>query len=80
MICANKSNFGHGVAAAGVWETIMSFMTLHNQTVPHIRGLKNPLEIDLNFARENKKQNVEFVVKNSLVFGGLNYSFVLKRY
>jgi 3-oxoacyl-(acyl-carrier-protein) synthase len=40
IILANKSNLGHGVAAACAWESIMAMMSLHTQTVPRIRSLE----------------------------------------
>jgi 3-oxoacyl-(acyl-carrier-protein) synthase len=55
-------------------------MSLHTQTVPRIKGLEHPIDAPLNFAKENKRIDLTNIVKNSLVFGGINYSFVFKRY
>ena len=80
MISAVKSNLGHGVAAACAWESVMAMMSLHTQTIPRINGLNHPIDVPLNFAKENQRLSVSTIVKNSLVFGGINYSFVFRRY
>ena len=77
---ANKGNFGHGVTAACAIETIMTIKALHTQTIPAILNLNQPLDPQLNFARENIEKKLDNVVKNSLVFGGINFSFVIKSF
>ena len=48
--------------------------------VPHIRNLTNPLDKNLKFATSNIKKKTDVIVKNSLVFGGINSSVVIKSY
>lgn len=43
-----------------------------------IRNLEQPLCPTLRFARETKSEPIDVIVKNSLVFGGINASLVLK--
>ena len=71
---------GHCVAGAGALETAFAFLSLHSQEVPRIRNLEDPLCPLLRFATENTREQMDVIVKNSLVFGGINSSLVLKRY
>merc|ERR1740139_36985 len=78
VITAIKGHVGHLVAGAGPFEAAMAFLTLKTQTVPPIRNLEDPLCSELNFARHPHKANLKVIVKNSLVFGGINCSMVLR--
>ena len=86
IISALKGNFGHCVTGAGAVESAMAFMTLQEGIIPKIRNLTTPLSnkntelSGLNFAMENLKKDVKVIVKNSLVFGGINISLVFKKY
>ena len=83
-----KGNFGHCVTGAGSIESAMAFMTLKEGIVPKIRNLETPLtttkntEISgLNFAMGgNVKKDIKVIIKNSLVFGGINCSLVFKKF
>lgn len=80
VITANKGNIGHGVAAACAMETSLALISLKEQILPNIRNLDSPLDSELNFCRKVSPMDFSTVVKNSLVFGGLNYSIVLNKF
>lgn len=77
---ANKGHLGHMVTAAGVLESIMAIQSLHKEVLPHIRNLETPVDADLKFVRQNIDHKSEVIVKNSLVFGGVNCSLVFRKY
>ena len=79
-ITANKGNLGHGVAAAAAWESIIAMLCLQEQVLPAINNLTDPVDKDLKYAMRNEKTPVNVIVKNSLTFGGVNTSLVLKSY
>ena len=80
VITAIKGHVGHLVAGAGPFETAMAFLSLKTQMVPPIRNLDNPLCPSLKFARHPHSANLSVIVKNSLVFGGINCSMVLRKH
>ena len=85
IISALKGNFGHCVTGAGAVESAMAFMTFQEGIIPKIRNLVTPLSIKntelsgLNFAKHNIKKDVKVIVKNSLVFGGINTCLIFKK-
>jgi 3-oxoacyl-[acyl-carrier-protein] synthase II len=48
--------------------------------IPKIYNLTNPESVDINYAKENTPQNINYMLKNSFGFGGINVSAVIKRY
>jgi len=80
VITANKGHLGHGVAAACAMESVLALKSIYEQTIPQIRNLNEPVDPDLYFANQNINTEIKTVVKNSLVFGGINYSFVFKKF
>ena len=67
------------MAGAGALETCFALLSLYNQTGLKIRNLEDPLCQKLRFAKDTKSEVIDVVVKNSLVFGGINSSLVLKK-
>lgn len=68
------------VAAAGAIESVFSFLTLQKQHVPHIKNLKTPLDPSLNYAFVNQDHEVNHLMKNGFVFGGINCTLLFKKY
>jgi 3-oxoacyl-(acyl-carrier-protein) synthase len=80
ILHGQKGHLGHSVAAAGAIESVFSFLTLHNQVVPHIKNLKNPCDPMLRYALENEQSEVNYMMKNGFVFGGINCTLLFKKY
>ena len=80
VLTALKGNLGHCVAGAGSLEAAFALLSLQKQEVTKIRNLEDPLCDKLRFATRNEHQALDVIVKNSLVFGGINASMVFKRF
>ena len=79
VLTALKGNLGHCVAGAGSLEAAFAFLHLQKQEVTKIRNLEEPVCDTLRFATKNENKKLDAIVKNSLVFGGINASMVFKR-
>lgn len=80
-ISSTKSMTGHLLGAAGAVEAIFSALALKDQIAPPTINLDNPDEgCDLNYvANKPQKMRIDYVLSNSLGFGGTNGSLVFKR-
>ena len=80
-ISSTKSMTGHLLGAAGAVEAIFSILAIANQVVPPTINLDNPDEgCDLNYvAHEAQQRRVNYVLSNSLGFGGTNGSLLFKK-
>lgn len=80
-ISSTKSMTGHLLGAAGAVEAIFSVLSLRDQIVPPTINLDNPDEgCDLNYVpHEAQNRKVDYVLSNSLGFGGTNGSLLFKR-
>lgn len=80
-ISSTKSMTGHLLGAAGAVEAIFSILAIIDQIAPPTINLDNPDEgCDLNYvAHEPQKRRIDYVLSNSLGFGGTNGSLVFKR-
>ena len=81
-ICANKSQIGHLLGAAGGVEAVFSVMTLAEQTIPGTINRDTPdPECDLDYVVEGpRKKRVDFALSNSFGFGGTNACVLFKRF
>ena len=81
-ICANKSMFGHPIAAAGAIELIISVLTIKNGIIPPTINYEVPdPDCDLDYVPNKARAcEVETVMSNSFAFGGQNASLVVARY
>ena len=81
-ICANKSQMGHLLGAAGGVEGVFCVQTLHTGIVPGTINCETPdPECDLNYMTGGpKKLDPEYVLSNSFGFGGTNGSVLFKKY
>lgn len=81
-ICANKSQTGHLLGAAGGLESVFSALALHTGIVPGTANYDEPdPECDLNYMGSGpEKLNPQHVLCNSAGFGGTNASILYKKY
>lgn len=85
VITANKGSIGHLLGAAGAVEAAFAALSVHNDTIPPMINLKQPLELYAgtlkpNYARAVLKQKVTTVLTNAFGFGGVNTSLVLAKH
>lgn len=78
---STKSMTGHLLGAAGAVEAIFSIQALREQVAPPTINLDNPDEdCDLNYvAHQAQQRTINYVLSNSLGFGGTNGSLLFKR-
>lgn len=80
-VSSTKSMTGHLLGAAGAVEAIFSILAIKDQVAPPTINLDNPDEgCDLNYVpHEPQKRTINYVLSNSLGFGGTNGSLLFKR-
>ena len=78
---STKSMTGHLIGAAGAVEAIFSILSIRDQVAPPTINLDNPDEAcDLNYVpHQPQERRIEYVLSNSLGFGGTNGSLVFKK-
>jgi beta-ketoacyl ACP synthase len=81
-VYAPKSALGHSVGAVGAVESILTVLTLRDQTVPPTLNLVNlDPEIDLDVvAGEPRPGDYRYAINNSFGFGGHNVALAFGRY
>lgn len=81
-VTANKSQFGHLIAAAAAPELIATALSCRDDLIPPTLNLEHPdEECDLDYVvGKASHRRVDFALSNSFGFGGLNASLVLKKY
>ena len=81
-VCANKSQMGHLLGAAGGVEAVFAVKTLAEGIIPGTINRDTPdPECDLDITVEGpRRQQVEFVLSNSFGFGGTNGCILFKRF
>lgn len=79
-VSSTKSMTGHLLGAAGSVEAIFSILAIRDQVAPPTINLDNPDEgCDLNYvAHTAQKRRINYVLSNSLGFGGTNGSLVFR--
>lgn len=80
ILHGQKGHLGHAVAAAGAIESVFSFLSLYKQHIPHIKGLKTPVDPAMRYAFENQDAEINYMMKNGFVFGGINCTLLFKKY
>lgn len=80
-VSSTKSMTGHLLGAAGAVEAIFSILAIRDQVAPPTINLDNPDEgCDLNYvAHKAQKRSINYVLSNSLGFGGTNGTLIFKR-
>ena len=81
-VSSTKSMTGHLLGAAGAIETIACTKALEDGFIPPTIGYEVPdEELDLDYVpNEGRRQNLEYVLNNSLGFGGHNATLVIKKW
>jgi 3-oxoacyl-[acyl-carrier-protein] synthase II len=81
-VSSTKSMTGHLLGAAGAVEAIFSILSIRDQIVPPTINLDNPDEgCDLNYVPHHpQKRKVQYVLSNSLGFGGTNASLMFTKF
>jgi 3-oxoacyl-[acyl-carrier-protein] synthase-1 len=79
-VSSTKAYTGHTLAAAGAIEAVLSLLSIKNQTLLPNLGLENVTE-ELLFVpqKEIKKAGIQYVLSNSLGFGGANSALIIKK-
>jgi len=82
MVSSTKGNIGHLLGAAGAVEAIACVKAIEKEFVPPTIHYKVPdEECDLDIVpNKGRKQALEYVMSNSLGFGGHNSSIIFKKY
>ncbi len=80
-VSSTKSMTGHLLGAAGAVEAIFSILAIRDQVAPPTINLDNPDDgCDLNYVPHTAQaMNIEYVLSNSLGFGGTNGSLMFRR-
>lgn len=80
-VSSTKSMTGHLLGAAGAVEAIFSVLAIKDQVAPPTINLDHPDEgCDLNYvAHRPQQKKIDYVLSNSLGFGGTNGSLLFKR-
>jgi len=81
-ICANKSQIGHLLGAAGGVEAVFAVKTLAEGIIPGTINRDTPdPECDLNITVDGpRKKQAEYALSNSFGFGGTNACVLFKRF
>jgi len=81
-VSSTKSMTGHLLGAAGGIEGVISVKAIHDSTIPPTINYETPdPACDLDYVpNESRKQAVQYVLSNSLGFGGHNATIVFKKY
>jgi len=79
-VSSTKAYTGHTLAAAGAIEAVMSILSIKNQMLLPNLGLENVME-ELPFIpqKEMTKAEINYVLSNSLGFGGANTALIIKK-
>lgn len=80
-VSSTKSMIGHTLGAAGAIESIVCIKALQTGTVPPTINYETPdPDCDLDYVpNEARKEELEYVMKNSFGFGGHNVTLIFKR-
>ncbi|MBI4282987.1 MAG: beta-ketoacyl-[acyl-carrier-protein] synthase II, partial [Chloroflexi bacterium] len=81
-ISSTKSMTGHLLGAAGAVEAIVSVMTMKTGVIPPTINLEHPdQECNLDYVPNQARHgDFDFVMSNSLGFGGHNTSLIFKAF
>lgn len=79
-VSSTKAFTGHTLAVAGALEAVLSLLSIQKQMLLPNLGLENVME-ELQFTpqKEMKKACINYVLSNSLGFGGANSALIFKK-
>lgn len=81
LVSSSKSQIGHLLGASGAVEICMSILAMNERFLPPLINYKNfDEDCNLNFVTEIKEYDIEYMMKNSLGFGGHNASIILRKW
>jgi 3-oxoacyl-[acyl-carrier-protein] synthase II len=82
VISSTKSMTGHLLGAAGGVESVISILSIVNETVLPTINLENPdPECDLDFVPlKGRKMKINYALSNSFGFGGTNACLLFKKF
>lgn len=80
-LTSNKSSLGHGFAASGAIEAVLSAMSLREQIIPPTLNFSEPDDVTKGLDVVTKARHHEFdtVLSNSFGFGGMNCTLILAK-
>lgn len=79
-VTSTKAIHGHSLAASGALETILCVKALETQTLLPNTGLTCPDErIKIHLSQAAQATRLQYILKNTLGFGGANGALVFKR-
>ena len=81
-VSSTKAMTGHMLGAAGGIESVISVLSLENGVIPPTINYETPdPDCDLDYVpNETRKHQINYVLSNSLGFGGHNVSLIFKKY
>src|SRR5690625_3357219 len=81
-VCSTKSMTGHLLGAAGGIEGVIALKSIDEGIIPVTINYETPdPDCDLDYVpNESRKQDINYVLSNSLGFGGHNATIVFKKY
>lgn len=81
-ISSTKSMTGHGIGAAGTWESIFSILVIRDGIIPPTINLNCPdSQCDLDYVPNvARKKEVIYAMNNSFGFGGQNAVIIFKKF
>lgn len=75
-----KGFFGHTLGAAGVLEVVLSMQQALNNVIVANNNLENiGVSGKINLIQSNTQKNIQYLLKTSSGFGGINSSLILKK-
>jgi 3-oxoacyl-[acyl-carrier-protein] synthase II len=78
-VIAPKSWIGHASAACGALELALCLACMHDNYIPAVRNLENPIHPTVNFMREEKHFSYDTVLLENFGFGGQNSVLIVKK-
>ena len=81
-VSSTKSTTGHGIAAAGAWETIICILAINNSLIPPTINYQEPdPECDLDYVpNKARPANINYALNINLGFGGHNAVNIIKKF
>jgi 3-oxoacyl-[acyl-carrier-protein] synthase-1 len=75
-----KGFFGHTLGAAGVIEVAVSLQSMRNNLLLECKGFNSQsFEKELDILTENRKLEINTILKTSSGFGGFNASAIIQK-